>query len=130
MYRCFHQAVVAGLVASAHDASEGGLAVALAETAFSGGLGLKVDLRKLRVKGELSDVERLFSESNSRLVVTVAANNAVDFERIMNGAVWARIGEVTDSPRLVCLGADEHVVIEADIVELKAAWQAPLKDIR
>ncbi|MDD5154803.1 MAG: AIR synthase-related protein, partial [Desulfovibrionales bacterium] len=64
-------AICKGLVASCHDCSDGGLGVALAETAFSGGLGMKIDLAA--VPGE--DIKRddflLFSESQSRFVVTV-----------------------------------------------------------
>ncbi len=128
-YRRFHQAVTKGLVASAHDASEGGLAVAFAETAFAGGFGLEVNVRKLKVDGDLSDVERLFSESNSRLVVTVSPDNAAAFEQTMADSPHSRIGAVTDTGRLVCVGVDDRVVIDEPIVELKAAWQAPLKDI-
>ncbi len=128
-YRRFHQAVTDGLVASAHDASEGGLAVAFAETAFAGGHGLEVNVRSLKVAGDISDVERLFSESNSRLAVTVSPDDAGAFERVMADSPCARIGKVTDTGRLVCVGVDDRVVIDESIEELKAAWQAPLKDI-
>ncbi len=128
-YRRFHQAVTAGLVASAHDASEGGLAVAFAETAFAGGHGLEVNVRSLKVAGDINDVERLFSESNSRLVVTVSPDDAGAFERVMADSPCARIGTVTDTGRLVCVGVDDRVVIDESIEELKAVWQAPLKDI-
>ncbi len=128
-YRRFHLAVTNGLVASAHDASEGGLAVAFAETAFAGGYGLKVNVRSLEVADDISDIERLFSESNSRLVLTVSPDDTVAFERVMADSPCARIGNVTDTSRLVCVGVDDRVVIDEPIEELKAVWQAPLKDI-
>lgn len=60
-----------GIVASCHDLSDGGLGVALSETAFSGGLGMELDLTSL----DNENVERndylLFSETQSRFVVTV-----------------------------------------------------------
>ena len=59
-------AISAGLVASCHDCSEGGLAVALAEMAFAGGLGIEADLRGLPVSDDCSRVDtQLFSESNA-----------------------------------------------------------------
>jgi len=128
-YRRFHQAVTDGLIASAHDTSEGGLAVAFAETAFAGGCGLEVNVRSLKVDGDMSDVERLFSESNSRLVVTVSPDGAAAFEQAMADSPCARIGTVTDTGRLVCVGIDDRIVIDEPIEELKAVWQAPLKDI-
>ncbi|HWI40264.1 MAG TPA: AIR synthase-related protein, partial [Verrucomicrobiae bacterium] len=45
-YRAYHDAVVGGLVASCHDLSDGGLAVAAAESAFAGGFGMRIDLSR------------------------------------------------------------------------------------
>lgn len=65
-----------GLVASAHDLSEGGLAVAAAETVFKTELGLNADFRAL-------DKKRFFSETPGRMLVSVAPENAAAFEEIM-----------------------------------------------
>jgi phosphoribosylformylglycinamidine synthase len=63
-------AIADGLVVSCHDCSEGGLAVALAEMAFAGGLGIEADLRGLpRSKDCCRTDAQLFSESNSRYTV-------------------------------------------------------------
>ena len=71
------QAIRAGLVQSAHDVSEGGVAVALAEKTFSAkGLGINVTL-------EGSAVTALFSESQSRFIVTVKETSAAAFEEIV-----------------------------------------------
>ena len=51
-YKAVEKATQAGLIASLHDCSEGGAAVALAEMAFAGGLGATVLLKKLPYKGE------------------------------------------------------------------------------
>jgi phosphoribosylformylglycinamidine synthase len=66
------------LLASAHDCSEGGVAVALAESALAGGLGFTVDVPI----GELSPSEALFSESASRAVVTVPPGREAELERL------------------------------------------------
>ena len=69
-----HGASCAGLVASCHDLSDGGLAVAVAESAFAGGFGCRSELANVRFAGERplpQDEVLLFSESASRLLVTV-----------------------------------------------------------
>ena len=57
--------------ASCHDLSDGGLAVALAEKAFAGGFGIKVSLDKVIDTKELRSDKILFSESQSRLLLTI-----------------------------------------------------------
>jgi phosphoribosylformylglycinamidine synthase len=124
-YARLHAAMQAGLVASCHDCSDGGLAVALAETAFSGDLGLTVDLDAVPRCGVDRDDVALFSESAGRLVVTVAPGNAAAFEAAM-GSEAARVGEVTAARRLVVRGLGGDLAVDADIDALKRAWQTPL----
>src|SRR6185503_7166735 len=87
-----------GRVASCHDLSEGGLAVAAAEMAFGGGLGLALDLAKVPFaalpSGWDADAARLFSESCTRFLVEVAPEHAPLFERRFAGLPCAAIGEV------------------------------------
>ncbi len=84
------------LLASAHDCSEGGLAVAVAECAIGSGLGVKADLSGLR-KGELRDDALLFGESQGRVVVSVHPQKLADFERLLgqSGLPSARLGTVS-----------------------------------
>jgi len=126
MYESLGAAIDAGLVASCHDASDGGLGVALAETAFAGGLGMTVDLRKFPGDVERSDT-MLFSESASRFVVTVHPANANSFISELNDVPVGVVGEVTSDTRLVIKGLDGSTVVDADISDLKEAWQKPLR---
>ncbi|KPJ52750.1 MAG: phosphoribosylformylglycinamidine synthase [Planctomycetes bacterium DG_58] len=115
------------LVRAAHDLSEGGLAVAAAEMAFAGGLGLALDLKKVPTDDELDQADSvLFSESNSRFLVEVEKGSEADFEKLMKNVTFARIGEVTDTGRLVIKGPKRGTVIDEDVRELKAVWKAPL----
>jgi phosphoribosylformylglycinamidine synthase len=114
-----------GLVASCHDVSDGGLGVALAETAFAGGLGLDVDLREVPAEGVDRDDVLLFSETPARLVVTVASTACRAFEIVMGDAA-RRVGFVTGGPRLKLTGLDGSVVADAPIADLKRAWKEPL----
>ena len=93
---------MAGLVASCHDLSDGGLAVAAAEAAFAGGFGMDLDLARVLWKGdagEKTDAALLFSESASRHLVTVHPEDRDEFEAIMTGNCFASIGTVTDGAR-------------------------------
>ena len=83
LYAALHRAMTAGLVASCHDCSDGGLGIALAETAFAGGLGMEVELGKVPRRGLDRDDYVLFSETASRFVVTVAPDKREEFEAVM-----------------------------------------------
>jgi phosphoribosylformylglycinamidine synthase len=124
-YRWLHRAIRSGLVSSCHDLSDGGLGVALAETAFAGDLGLVVDLREVPSERIDRDDVLLFSETPGRLLITVPAGSARAFE-ILVGAAARRIGVVSEDRRLMITGLAGENVIDADIAELKDAWKRPL----
>lgn len=128
-YRSLNRAQKAGLVASCHDLSDGGLGVALAEKAFAGGFGIRADLRQVPAEECGRDDILLFSESQSRLLVTVRPANKDRFEEIFAGQGFALIGEVIENPVLEITGCGGQVVLQADIQALKASWQAPLKEL-
>jgi len=131
-YRGYHGALNKGLVASCHDLSDGGLAVAAAESAFAGGFGMQIDLAKVAFAGDAAgrtDAVLLFSESASRLLVTVRPEKAAAFEAAVAGTVCARIGEVKADASFGITGLNGTPVVKSEIAELKAAWQTPLKDL-
>ena len=82
-----------GLVRAAHDVSDGGLAVALCEMAFGGGLGFSVDLERTGLAGAGL---ALVAEGASRWVVEVPHDRAGRLERALGGVPRVRIGSVTD----------------------------------
>ncbi|MCS7239344.1 MAG: phosphoribosylformylglycinamidine synthase subunit PurL [Thermoguttaceae bacterium] len=132
IFRAMHQAISRGLVRACHDLSEGGLAVAAAEMAFAGGLGLRLFLAQipsdLTPPGEAQQqVEKwrarwpgeeihplsawpaavpilLFSESNSRFLVEVRPSDAPAFEALFVGLPCALVGEVTETTYLEIVG--------------------------
>jgi phosphoribosylformylglycinamidine synthase len=131
-YRAYHEAVNQGLVASCHDLSDGGLAVALAETAFAGGLGIAADLGRVMFSGvpcDRRDEVLLFSESASRHLVTVRPEHQESFESAMAGTCFSCIGMVTDDAMLTVTGIDGTVVVRGALVDLKEAWQSPLREL-
>ncbi len=124
-YRWLHRAMTSRLVASCHDISDGGLAVALAETAFAGNLGLLVDLRRVKQTGVTRDDSLLFSETPGRFVVTVPRTAARTFETLLGGAATF-VGTVTADRQLVVTGLGGEVIIDLAISKLKEVWQQPL----
>jgi phosphoribosylformylglycinamidine synthase len=127
MYRALHKAMESGLVASCHDLSDGGLGVALAESAFSGGLGAAVSLTAVPAQTPMSrDDEVLFSETPCRFLVSVRAGDTPAFETAMAGYPCSKVGEVLEEPRIKVSGLKENPVVDADIWELKKRWQEPL----
>ncbi|MHB1397348.1 MAG: phosphoribosylformylglycinamidine synthase subunit PurS [Trichloromonadaceae bacterium] len=127
-YKAVNAAQRSGLIRSCHDLSDGGLGVALAEKAFAGGFGIQADLGQVAVEGALRVDTLLFSESQSRLLVTVRPAQQAAFEALFAGQVASLIGEVTAAPRLQLTLAGE-AIIDSDILELKEAWQAPLREL-
>ncbi|HKQ75105.1 MAG TPA: phosphoribosylformylglycinamidine synthase subunit PurL [Blastocatellia bacterium] len=124
-------AIQAGLVRSAHDCSDGGLAVALAESCFSsygrGAIGARIDLTE---HAELSGVDDLvtllFAESPSRIILSVKPENAAAVIEIADqaGAACAAIGETGGSSlRFMRSG---QPLLEADVAMLERAWRDAL----
>ncbi|UCG39634.1 MAG: phosphoribosylformylglycinamidine synthase, partial [bacterium] len=105
-----------------------GLAVALAEMAFAGGLGIRVDLDAVPRTGELRTDAVLFSESASRLLVEVRPSNAPRFEAIMEGTACARIGRCDGTGKVVVVAGGSEI-ISLGIDRLREAWQAPLREL-
>jgi phosphoribosylformylglycinamidine synthase len=128
-YRTVNAAQADGLLASCHDLSDGGLAVALAETAFAGGLGLDVDLGRVAVDRVMREDRLLYSETASRLLVTVKPGNRERFEALFAGQEFARIGRVTDDRTLKIVGLSGHILVRSSIDDLKEAWQSPLREM-
>jgi phosphoribosylformylglycinamidine synthase len=106
-----------GTLASAHDCGDGGLAIALAESAVAGGHGFSVT-----VPGDLPAHVGLFAESASRAVVSVAPEHTESFEALANahGVLATRLGE-TGGPRLVFEG-----LFEATVAEVRDASEAAI----
>jgi phosphoribosylformylglycinamidine synthase len=127
IFQALHAAIMAGTVRACHDLSEGGLAVALAEMAFAGGVGADVTaLAALPMTAGMTDLQLLFSESNTRFLVEVMPEKIAEFEGILQGLPVAKIGVTNSSNRLRIAGRGGEWLIWAGIDELKQAWQSPL----
>lgn len=131
-FRAIHQAMQAGLVRSCHDLSEGGLAVAAAEMAFSGGLGVRFDLTHVAYSGPKNDrtnASILFSETPSRFLVEIEPEQKAAFEKALRGTTFAQIGQVLPENEFTVTGLTTATVLRVKVSELKKAWQTPLVEL-
>ncbi|WP_291291326.1 phosphoribosylformylglycinamidine synthase subunit PurL [Enterococcus sp.] len=105
-------AIQAGLVKSAHDCAEGGLAIALAESAFKKNVGVSIQL----------DVPQswFFSETQSRFVLSVAPENQAAFEALA-GEHARLLGKVTAEPQLAFKGSDGKIAVAT--AEARGKWE-------
>jgi phosphoribosylformylglycinamidine synthase II len=117
------QMIQAGLLDSAHDCSEGGLAVALAESAFPQGVGLKVELTAQGLPAEFV----LFGEDASRVVMSCDRRNLLGIEQIAvkYGVSADIIGETVGEQ--VEIRIDGQVVVSATVAELRENYESALE---
>ncbi|MBM7704237.1 phosphoribosylformylglycinamidine synthase subunit PurL [Metabacillus iocasae] len=109
-------AIRAGLVQSAHDIAEGGFAVALAEGLMSSDeLGVKVRT--------VEEPTLLFSETQSRFIVTVKQENKEKFEQLVQEAL--ELGTVTADATFT-IENDQEAMIQLPVAELKTAWKGAI----
>jgi len=109
-------AIRTGIVASAHDVAEGGIGVALAESVIGAdGLGAEVSL-----DGEA--VTALFSESQSRFILSVKAEHQEEFERLTDAV---QIGRVIEEP-VLNVSVDGEQVIKLEVEKMKDAWKGAI----
>ena len=122
MYRALASCVRAGWVRTAHDCSEGGVAVALAEMCIGGRIGATVDIDGTGA----GDVwGRLWGESLGRFIVAVSPEHESAFLGAMKGHPTTVLGRVHTETRLVVTDADD-ALISADVEALVVAWKGTL----
>jgi phosphoribosylformylglycinamidine synthase II len=118
------RAAAAGLLQSAHDCSDGGVAVTLAESAFdTGGIGLEIDLASTAA-GHVAAT--LFSESASRAIVSAATESLPTLLRMANelGVPASRIGRTGGSS--IAIAVAGKPVLECALSEAEQVWTSGL----
>jgi len=119
--------VDAGLLRSAHDCSDGGLAVAIAESCFSslgrGAIGAEIEL----ASGGLSNEALLFGESPSRIVVSFASQHVDHIKTMIGDCPFSVIGKVGGGN--LDISIDGVNTVSAPVSELESAWQNSLQNL-
>ncbi|PNY80726.1 phosphoribosylformylglycinamidine synthase subunit PurL [Deinococcus koreensis] len=114
-----------GLTDTAHDCAEGGLAVALAEMAIAGGVGLSVTLD---APAEVRADAVLYGEAHSRVLVAVQDEAATEVLLREHGVPFARLGQSGGPSVTVALPA-QHVHLSVNLQALADAYNSPLVGI-
>ena len=119
------EAAEAGLLQSAHDCSDGGLAVALAESCFSS-LGRSATGAQIQLDTQLTTASALFSESPSRIIVSVDAANLSDLQRIAerNNSPVTILGNVSGTKLRIKVNGQDS--IDEEVATLENAWSNAL----
>jgi phosphoribosylformylglycinamidine synthase len=117
VYKVLHRAIQMNLVRSAHDLSEGGLAVAIAEMCIGGRLGIKFESNTWG-----DPIRVLFGESTGTLLVEVRRQDNEEFLTLFRGLPLNWIGTVTQESKLTVL-AHGSTVLDIPLSDLIAAWK-------
>jgi phosphoribosylformylglycinamidine synthase II len=111
-------------VAACHDASEGGLAVCLAEMTIGGDIGATIDISD--VGSKLRTDFKLFSESNTRWVVEVKKESKTEFETLLKKEkVFCTLLGKTNGNRLV-IQDNKKTVVDLVVDVLRDCWRKPI----
>jgi len=127
LYDSLSKAIDKEIVASAQSVGRGGLAIALSKTAMGGCLGMAASLENLPGTASRDDFA-LYSESQGRIVVTVAPKNKEEFEKIMKRNSFAQIGITTQENKFIIKGKEGKKVINTTINSALESYKATFKD--
>ncbi|HEY6350897.1 MAG TPA: phosphoribosylformylglycinamidine synthase subunit PurL [Candidatus Angelobacter sp.] len=122
LQRCLRELIHDRQVDSAHDCSEGGLAVAIAEAGFVAGIGAEIDL----TSNGLFPEAVLFAEDASRVVITCDSQKTKNIQQI--AVKWGlrveQVGRTVPENLKICI--DGHQVVSASVSELRQEWDTAL----
>ncbi len=123
------RSIDAGLLQSAHDCAEGGLAVTLAECCFDTGLGIEVNLAAVEGgPAALRDIATAFGESASRVVVSTPQDRVDELvaSATASGITAAVIGRVGGDR--VRIAIESHVAIDESLVHAEHIWATAIEN--
>lgn len=113
------EAIQLGFVASAIDLSDGGLAVALTESILNGQKGAEITISGCAVTA-------LFSETQSRFVVSVKEEHKEQFESIVQAQ---QIGRVTKDTTLTIKNENDELIVQLEMEQLENAWEKAIPNV-
>lgn len=131
IYHCVYRGIKEKFIVSAHDISEGGLAVALAEMCFGTKLGIDVFLPEVKTympQEDMRDYIFLFSESPARIIVEVKRENREKFEQTLEEVPFGLIGCINNSSKIKVYGLKGNEVINEDIDVLEYAYHNAFRE--
>lgn len=127
-YTAMERTINKGVIKSCHDISDGGLGCAIAESAFAGALGAEIELAHVPSVRIFRDDFILFSETQSRFIVSIDGGNLELFKSLLPGTIFAVLGKVREDERFIVKGSTGKAIIDTDINTLRDAWQSPFRE--
>lgn len=124
-YRAVNALMGQRAISACHDCSDGGLAVAIAEMCIGGRLGAEINLDAVPALETMNVTELLYSESASRLVVSVKPDLAMILDALGMWQPCTRIGTVTGNGQLTMKSGDS-VIVNASVEDLARAFKRTL----
>lgn len=114
------ESIQAGIISSAHDCSDGGLAVALAECCITGNKGLEVDIETDKIRNDAS----LFGETQSRIVVSLSENHLDNLQAIANKyeIPIQVLGKIEGNSLKI------SSLLDIEVEQLKTAWESNIEN--
>ncbi|MBX9879838.1 MAG: hypothetical protein K2Y22_15375 [Candidatus Obscuribacterales bacterium] len=138
MYRVLHKLIMQSMIRSCHDISDGGLAVAIAESIIGGNCGATVSgyaIQEAAFSGsskgqELSRMDlALFAEGPGRMLVSIAKENESAWEKQWQNVTdvfCIKLGEVTSTKELRILDSKMNNIMRVNVDKLQSSWQTAL----
>ncbi|MDR3048264.1 MAG: phosphoribosylformylglycinamidine synthase subunit PurL [Elusimicrobiota bacterium] len=123
-----HEAIGKGIIQACHDLSEGGLAVAASEMAFSSTLGVKINIDAVLCKERIMPAEILFSESNGRFLVEIKHQDFAKFKNIFKKTIYSEIG-IVEEENIIFESKKNKILIQESTKDLYEIWTNPLKNL-
>lgn len=127
IYIALSLAIKKQLVASSISVGRGGIATALAKKLIGGQLGATISLQKLNGNAS-SDSNALYSESQGRILVTIAKENQSAFEKLMKTIPYQQIGTITKETKLKITGLEGNEIINLDLKKITDAYRDTFKN--
>jgi phosphoribosylformylglycinamidine synthase subunit PurSL len=127
LYDAFYKAVQKKLIASSISIGKGGLGVALTKKAMGGKLGIDVSLKNLPGSVKRNDFA-LFSESQGRILVSIAPENKNAFEKIMSGNIFTPIGKITNKQNVSIKGVKGKEITNLSLEKAIKEYRKTFKD--
>lgn len=126
LYEKVHELHQKELLSACASVGQGGLVVALAKMAVAGGLGAEADIGKVPNDG-LAAEKIMYSETQSRFIVTIDPENREEFEKLMDGFAFAQVGAVNEDS-LFTVKENEKKVISSNVGRLEQVYKRRFKD--
>ena len=120
-YRALEKVIQKELVASAMSVNSGGLGITLAKASVGGMVGCNVSIKNIKGNAKSSD-EKLFSESQGRILVSVSPKNVSTFEKIMKSVPYTKLGNVEKNGKVII--TDKNKVVETNVKNLHKIYHS------